>query len=50
MTDNLGYSITPLVDDAVAINGHGGALAIASPTGSVHTRITVRASRRFNMP
>jgi hypothetical protein len=47
MTDNLGYSITPLVDDAVAINGHGGALAIASPMGSVHTRITIRASRQF---
>jgi hypothetical protein len=37
MTDDLGYSITPLLDDAVAIDGHRGALAIASRAGSVHT-------------
>jgi hypothetical protein len=46
-TDDLGYSIAPLVDDAVAIDGHGGALATVSCAGSVHTWITVRARRRF---
>jgi hypothetical protein len=30
VTDDLGYSITPSVDDAVAIDSHGGALAIVS--------------------
>jgi hypothetical protein len=47
VTDDLGYSIAPLVDDAVAIDGHGGTLATVSRAGSFHTWITVRARRRF---
>jgi hypothetical protein len=47
MTHNLGDCITPLMDDAVAVDGHGGALIITSRLGSVHTLITVRARTEF---
>jgi hypothetical protein len=47
MTDNLGDHITPLMDDAVAVDGHGSALVMTSRFGSVHTVITVRADMQF---
>jgi hypothetical protein len=47
MTHNLGDSITPLMDDAVAVDSHGGALVITSRLGSVHTLITVRPDTEF---
>src|SRR6476619_6035838 len=39
--------IPPLMDDALAIDGHAGALVIAGRVGSVHTLITVRTGGRF---
>jgi hypothetical protein len=47
MTHDLGDRITPLMDDAVAIDDHAGALVITSRLGSVHTVITVRDGEQF---
>jgi hypothetical protein len=47
MTHDLGYCVPPLVNDAVAIDGHSGALAITGRVGSVHTWITVHCSHQF---
>src|SRR5215211_7129960 len=47
MTRDLGDRVAPLMDDAVAIHGHGGALVLVRRPGSVHTLITACAGGRF---
>jgi hypothetical protein len=47
MTRDLGDRVAPLMDDAVAIHGHGGAQVLVRRPGSVHTLITVGAGGRF---
>jgi hypothetical protein len=42
ITHNLGDSITPLMDDAVAVDCYAGALIMRGRLGSVHTFNTVR--------
>jgi hypothetical protein len=44
---DLGDCVTPLANNAVAIDGHTCAQVIASRSGSVHTLFTVRAIGRF---
>jgi SAM-dependent methyltransferase len=47
MTRDLGNRVPPLVDDAVAIHGYGGALVLVRRPESVHTLITIRGGRQF---
>lgn len=44
---DFGDCITPLMDDALAIDSHAGALVIAGRLGSVHTVSTARNRGRF---
>lgn len=47
ITHDLGDCVTPLIDYALAIHGHGGGLILTRRFGSVHTLTTVCSSGQF---
>jgi hypothetical protein len=46
MTYDVGYRITPLMDDALTVDGHG-VMAVVGRLGSVHTLITTSPAAGF---